>query len=580
MKRWVWAAVCVVLGLGMLVCGLLVPMHLRAVDASVLERAGRSTPGLVERGLALAGEKNVGAARILLQAATAQGAVGREKLAEAVQALAAGSPGEVLGSEEPLLQRLFTGTAAKGPEPITELVIRQENRARVIEFLQASKWPGVRELVRCRTVTNTVFFPPSTSTSGQAFDAALSVCGLLMQEGKLASGFSNVLWTAATQATGLSHPLATANPSAAQSPTRPLEEMLVDVMSLGQRFNWGQMEIFMGQIPDAETLRLLAALTRRADRQLPVLFSAVAVSGRPAEVAAYLAEFGQTGLTDLDAALRAGAGGLKEILARNQRWYQSPLRQRVAGHAPLDTFAWIAAEYSWLTPGLALAFKWTLYFGCGFLLALGGHLSLPEVSGLERPLQVRGFHIARESLLGLGFLVVVVLFSEPFLDQVGQKVEFPFRLHLPIVIGGAAPAALANVKSSIMNFSLLTLLLFFVIQALIYTACLLKLAEIRRQKVLARMKLKLLDNEDHLFDAGLYVGFAGTIISLILISQGVIKQPSLMAAYSSTSFGIIFVVIFKIFNLRPLRRRYLLESEPSSSVPAMSPRDPATATSS
>jgi len=153
-------------------------------------------------------------------------------------------------------------------------------------------------------------------------------------------------------------------------------------------------------------------------------------------------------------------------------------------------------------------------------------------------------------------------------------------VHLPIVIGGAAPAALANVKSSIMNFSLLTLLLFFVIQALIYTACLLKLAEIRRQKVLARMKLKLLDNEDHLFDAGLYVGFAGTIISLILISQGVIKQPSLMAAYSSTSFGIIFVVIFKIFNLRPLRRRYLLESEPSSSVPAMSPRDPATATSS
>jgi hypothetical protein len=34
-----------------------------------------------------------------------------------------------------------------------------------------------------------------------------------------------------------------------------------------------------------------------------------------------------------------------------------------------------------------------------------------------------------------------------------------------------------------------------------------------------------------------------------------------MAAYSSTCFGIIFVVIFKIFHLRPARRKLLLEAE-------------------
>ena len=113
------------------------------------------------------------------------------------------------------------------------------------------------------------------------------------------------------------------------------------------------------------------------------------------------------------------------------------------------------------------------------------------------------------------------------------------------------------------NLSLLTLLLFFVLQALIYTACLVKLAEIRRQKMPPRVKLKLLENEDHLFDAGLYLGFAGTIISLILVSLGVIK-PSLMAAYSSTSFGIIFVSVFKICHLRPERRKLLLEAEAQS----------------
>jgi formate-dependent nitrite reductase membrane component NrfD len=108
--------------------------------------------------------------------------------------------------------------------------------------------------------------------------------------------------------------------------------------------------------------------------------------------------------------------------------------------------------------------------------------------------------------------------------------------------------------------SLLTLSLFFIVQALIYAACLAKLGEIRRQRFRPHLKLKLLDNEDHLFDAGLYLGFAGTIISLIFISLGLIR-PSLMAAYSSTSFGIIFVSIFKIFHLRPERRTLLLQAE-------------------
>ena len=127
--------------------------------------------------------------------------------------------------------------------------------------------------------------------------------------------------------------------------------------------------------------------------------------------------------------------------------------------------------------------------------------------------------------------------------------------------GGMVPAGIAGIKQTIMNpIILLTLLVFFVLQALIYMACLLKLAEIRRQRVPPRMKLKLLENEDHLFDAGLYLGFVGTIISLIIFSMGLVKF-SLMAAYSSTSFGIIFVVIFKIFHLRPARRKLLLEAE-------------------
>jgi len=148
----------------------------------------------------------------------------------------------------------------------------------------------------------------------------------------------------------------------------------------------------------------------------------------------------------------------------------------------------------------------------------------------------------------------------------------PFRFRLPVAAGVPPLAKTTNLTSFMHQMSLLTLLLFFVIQGLIYTACLFKLAEIRRQKVPPRIKLRLLENEEHLFDAGLYLGFVGTIISLILVSLNVIK-PSLMAAYGSTSFGIIFVSMFKIFNLRPVRRRLLLEAE-AASAEALASRGP------
>jgi hypothetical protein len=195
----------------------------------------------------------------------------------------------------------------------------------------------------------------------------------------------------------------------------------------------------------------------------------------------------------------------------------------------------------------------------GFFLASAVRVLIPR-----RPydvfLRVRGIHFARELLFASGFLVIVLLLSEPFLSQESQKVDVPFRLRLSTV-ASAVQAGVTGAKPSIMNqVSVLTLLLFFVLQGLIYIACVVKLAEIRRQQLPPRVKLKLLENEDHLFDAGLYLGFVGTIISLILVSLNIITF-SLMAAYSSTSFGIVFVSFFKIFHLRPLRRRMLLESE-------------------
>jgi hypothetical protein len=343
--------------------------------------------------------------------------------------------------------------------------------------------------------------------------------------------------------------------------SQPLEQFLLDLMSLGQRLNWGQLVEFVGPIEEPETLRLQSNLARRAGAELPVLFSAVQLTGNPKGVAKYLMNFSQTGLEDVRGSLRYGAGGVNELLQRNQRLYSSDSTERFAARAGLGSLSQFALDYCWRKPWFAKILKWLFYLVGGFLLAAAVHFVRP--AAFELPSYVRGLHVAREILFALGFLVVVLLLSEPFLSQESQKMEFPFRLRLP-TMGQAVPAAITGAKTTLMDQkSLLTLLLFFVLQGLIYTACVVKLAEIRRQRVMPRIKLRLLENEEHLFDAGLYLGFAGTIISLILVSMNVIK-PSLMAAYGSTSFGIIFVSIFKIFHLRPARRRLLLESEAAS----------------
>jgi len=579
MNRWISFFLCAIFGLALWACGLQIPAHLRATDSALLESAGRNTPGVISEGLALTHDKKLGAAQLLLKAAEAQAIPARHQLDSAVNNLARDNPElQFWGNPEPRLQALFSpAPPTNGVTPITDFLVREENRARCLELLRVSSQPLALELLHFRSSTNTLIFSPSQSSAGQALDASISLCGLLLEHGRLNTNLQQVLFEAAFDA---NHKVN----------SQVLEPNLLDLMSLGQRFNWNQLVEFISRIDNSETLRLLVNLVRRTDTvqvkiagtttnapsslsplpsplsqgdgRLAVIFSAVELSGNPAGVANYLATFGQSGENDLGESLHYGAGAIEELLRRNQR----------LSHARPSPMPLIGVYSALHNPPFALTLKWLSYLAAGFFLAMALHFGRPAVSALERPLQVRGFHIAREILFALGFLLVVLLVSEPFLAQESQKVEFPFRLRLP-TLGSAVPAKTTGASALFMNQkNLLILLLFFVLQALLYISSLVKLAEIRRQNVLPRIKLRLLENEEHLFDAGLYLGFAGTIISLILVSLNIVQQ-SLMAAYGSTSFGIIFVVIFKIFHLRPARRKLLLlaEAAPVEAAPQTVP---------
>ena len=100
--------------------------------------------------------------------------------------------------------------------------------------------------------------------------------------------------------------------------------------------------------------------------------------------------------------------------------------------------------------------------------------------------------------------------------------------------------------------TLLSVSFFFALQILVFMICLLKVRQIDRGDYDNLIKLKLMENEENLFDSGLYVGIAGTCISLVLQVLGLI-EANLIAAYSSNLFGILGVAIVKIQLVRPFK---------------------------
>src|SRR5690242_3132669 len=69
MRRWFLSLLCILLGGLIVLLGWLVPIHLRAVDSRVLQKAGKNTPSLRDRTTVLLADKHVGAAEILFKAA-------------------------------------------------------------------------------------------------------------------------------------------------------------------------------------------------------------------------------------------------------------------------------------------------------------------------------------------------------------------------------------------------------------------------------------------------------------------------------------------------------------------------------
>ncbi|HWA85112.1 MAG TPA: hypothetical protein VG710_02720 [Opitutus sp.] len=546
------AAPLLVLG-GVALAGLAwtLPVNLKSMNPALLREAGAGTPSLSRFGEQQVESEKIGPAALVLDAARAVNDPDAPKLAAALKDLAGHEPEMVAwGGWDPFLDPLFNLRQNKGrttSTPVLNFFLAEKARDSLRAYLANTRSLGVRSVLRTRDVTATGRFVPATRPGGQPLDAVILLTALLYQGEHLSPALQR-------EVRGLAD---TAN---AQHNLGDLEEFYIDLLSLGRRLDWTQLAELLRRTEDTKTVDEYAHLARVASDQLPLIYSAALFSGSADRVASYLIQFGKAGLDDLRLALTDGQGAVNQLMLR-----QVPVNRSLSSGTAT------AAPLVLLHPRTMLVVKYLGYLLGVFLL----------FRGLDRwivgPGAALGFGHLKSGVLALLFAGLFIVATEPFLLKAAPPSEFRMRLVIPALVSTATNPAQSSDKTitHMDSSTLISIAVFAALQVAMYFACLLKIRDIARSPVVPLVKLRLMENEENLFDGGLYVGIGGTASALVLQVLGVI-EPNLLAAYSSNLFGITCVALVKIRAVRPYKRQLILESQtlatlvPSSEAAAAS----------
>ncbi len=533
----------VVAGLVVAVLAWMLPANLKSVSPALLIAAGANTPSLGGYGRDLVDVEKIGPAALVLAAARLTDDPRAPALAEALNRFAERQPGLMAwGGWDPTLDPLFDLRADSGHRastPVLTFFITVRARDTLRAYLAKSGSDGVQSLLKLRDLTGTGRFVPAARPGGQPLDALILLTGLLYQGQHLSPPLQRELRTRADQALR-------------SQELGEFENFFINLLSLGRRLDWTQLTELTRRTDSIKTLGEYAHLARVAPSQLPLIYSAALFSDSADRVAAYLIDFGKTGLEDLKLALGHGQGAVRQLLAR-----------RVPVNHTATPALTGAAELALRHPRLILGLKYLGYLlGVWFILrgldrwlvAPGGLLSLPTRQG----------HI-RAGVLATVFALLLVAAGEPLLLKAAPPSEYQLRLPLLVATGDVLPKNSTPTHAMNDTSTLLSIGLFATLQITMYFICLLKIREVARQPVPPLVKLKLMENEENLFDGGLYVGIAGTAAALVMQVMQVI-QPNLLAAYSSNLFGIICVALVKIHHVRAFKRQLILEAQIESKI--------------
>jgi len=371
---------------------------------------------------------------------------------------------------------------------------------------------------------------------GQVLEAVLLMTAAFVEGGHVSKGIRDDLLLAAS--------------SAQDGDVSFLEEFFIGMIGLSKRLGPESMAALLRSAPKAGDVTWLAERIRKEPDAFDVVYSACVMSGQADLVADYLAKFRDSAVVALDAGVKAGPGGLNFLLRGMKR-----LESNTFFAAPA------AVEWTLKMPFVILGLKWfSLFLGAAFMVwGFDGIRKESRVPDGVYP-TLRPMHNMVATLL---FSLILVVAAEPFLFEkpaTERKVAGPFKV-MPILSNTARLPAEATKEPTLQNLELSTVLsvaVFGLLQLFVYLVCLQKINEIDRQQVSSLLKLKLMENEENLFDSGLYVGIGGTALALVLQVLGFI-EANLVAAYSSNLFGITCVAFVKIRHVRPYKRRCLMQ---------------------
>ncbi len=536
---WIAAGVLMLLGAWM------VPVNLKSLTPSVLKQAGKETSSVATFGRQILDSEKLGPAQLVLAAARLLEDPKAPALDRSIRDVITRRPEwAAWGGWDPFLDPLFNLKDNAGraeSTPVLTFFIATKARQGLLTYLANSRSLGVQAVLQTRDIDHTTQFVPAKRAGGQALDSVILLTALLYQGEHLSGSLQRELRSLAETAV-----------TAKQM--GELETFYVDLLSLGKRLDWVQLCELLRTTDSTKTMGEYAHLARLASDNLPLIYTAALFSDSADRVAAYLIQYGKSGLEDLKFALAQGQGAVRQLLL-----VQVPINRKAGPTLGLVT------EVALFYPRLTLVVKYLGFLFGAFCLFRGLQQEFIEPRpGHASPLRVQS------SILAVLTAGLLVLATEPFLLKAAPISEFRLKILIPILSNTAdvKPPTTPPSAPTMDTLTIASIIFFAALQVSMYLFCLRKIREVSRQNVSPLVKLRLMENEENLFDGGLYIGIGGTALSLVLQVLGLVPA-NLLAAYSSNLFGITCVALVKIRHVRPYKRSLILDSQ--SPAPAMPP---------
>ena len=519
---------------------MLLPANWKSVHPALLARAGQGTPTASGLGLAAVTAQRPGVANLALSAAMTVKDEQVAKLTAELAALEAQRGWTTWGGRDPFIESVFKDKSVARPasEAILPFLLSETNRAVLREHLATARSPGVQAILKTRELSSTTQFVPVGRPGGQPFEATILLTALLYQGERFSALLAQDIRTVAEQA----------------NETRlagEWESVCMDVLTLARRMDWIQLSELLRHLPSAKALNDFAQLAKAAPDNLAVLYTASLLTKTPDKVAGYLLRFGKTGAGDLTKALAHGEGALRLLVERS-------LPVGPARAVPGFLAGWTLAAPRGMLAAKVICF---LLAGFGFLLVWR---ELSPVQNASRSTAGGRVIHGQRAVVAATLGVMLLAAGEPFLLKPLGSPEFRARLKLPVLMNSPVPTdkteTATKTKPRMDLSTILSIVLFAGLQVAVYAICIMKIREIEMSTASPQLKMRLMENEENLFDSGLYIGIAGTAAALVLQVLQVI-EANLLAAYASNLFGIVTVAVVKIHHVRAAKRRLIVECQ-------------------